>query len=62
MWVVTFYRANTEPVEMIIPSADAPSRTLAILAAMKAKPDILDRSDDVDALELPDLEEGGSDE
>jgi hypothetical protein len=58
MWVVTFYTADELPIEVKIKSAK--NRTLAILAAVKEKPGVIDRSYDVDALELPDDEEGGT--
>jgi hypothetical protein len=58
MWVVTFYKDNAELAEVEIPSEDAQSRIHAILAAVRQKPGVIDRSDDVTALEVPDdLEE-----
>ena len=56
MWVVTFYKTDAEPVEVVI--KEAKTRIHAIVAASNEKPEILESSDDVDALEVPDLEGG----
>lgn len=58
MWIVTFYRDDADPIEVKVPSADAKTRVHAILVAVRKKPGVIDESDDMDVLEVPDdLEE-----
>jgi hypothetical protein len=58
MWTVTFYK-NGEPIKEIdIPAAETKIHAIAMASAQLL--DLLDRADDIDAVEVPDLvTEGG---
>jgi len=60
MWTVTFWRDGDVLAEIDIPQDQAKTRIHAIARADYELPGALERADDVDALQIPDLVEEGS--
>lgn len=57
MWTVTFYQGSEILAEIDIPDDKAKTRIHAIVRASEELPETLDRSDDVDAIHVPEIGE-----